>query len=59
MIVCHCLAVREQEIRQCGAKSLAEVSAKTGAGTDCEGCHEAIRGILESLNAYKKTERDR
>ena len=45
MIVCHCRAVNHREIEAAvdeGARSVPEVSAVCGAGTDCGGCLPVI-----------------
>jgi bacterioferritin-associated ferredoxin len=50
MFVCMCLAVTEQEIRDCvraGARTVEEVGELSLAGTGCGGCHESIEMILE------------
>jgi NifU-like protein len=49
--ICHCLQIRECEIRtavECGdVQSVRDVMNTTTAGTGCTACHCAIRQILE------------
>ena len=45
VIVCHCVVVRDHEIRtevRLGADTVEAVGARCGAGTVCGGCHEAV-----------------
>ena len=45
VIVCHCVVVRDHEIRsevRLGADTIEAVGARCGAGTVCGGCHEAV-----------------
>lgn len=45
VIVCHCVVVRDHEIRtevRLGADTVESVGARCGAGTVCGGCHEAV-----------------
>ena len=45
VIVCHCVVVRDHEIRtevRLGADTVESVGARCGAGTRCGGCHEAV-----------------
>ena len=45
VIVCHCVVVRDHEIRseiRLGADTVEAVGARGGAGTVCGGCHEAV-----------------
>jgi bacterioferritin-associated ferredoxin len=45
VIVCHCVVVRDHEIRtevRLGADTVEAVGARCGAGTVCHGCHEAV-----------------
>jgi bacterioferritin-associated ferredoxin len=49
MIVCHCRAVSDRTLReslQNGAIDVAEVMAKTGAGTCCGGCLVAVEELV-------------
>ena len=49
MIVCHCKAVSDREIRRAarmGANSTSEVERYCGAGTDCGGCRPAVATVL-------------
>ncbi|MDE0804493.1 MAG: (2Fe-2S)-binding protein [Acidimicrobiales bacterium] len=45
VIVCHCVVVRDHEIRtevRLGADTVEAVGARCGAGTVCGGCREAV-----------------
>lgn len=49
MLVCLCKILTERELRaaiHAGARSIGEVGAATGAGTDCGSCREMIAQIL-------------
>lgn len=49
MFVCMCVAVTEDEIRDCihaGARTVEEVSKLSFAGTGCGGCRENIEQML-------------
>lgn len=49
MIVCHCHAVRAEEIRtevRLGAETVEVVGARCGAGTRCGGCIPAIAAVV-------------
>jgi len=46
VIVCHCLVVRDTDLRACalaGARTVGEVLRATGAGSACGGCSVAVR----------------
>jgi bacterioferritin-associated ferredoxin len=50
MIVCHCHAVTDREIRSSvrgGASSAGCVGAACGAGTGCGGCLELVEEIVD------------
>ena len=50
MIVCMCMTVTEAEIRACvhaGARTVEEVSERSGAGTGCGGCLETVDLLVE------------
>jgi bacterioferritin-associated ferredoxin len=50
MIVCHCNAVSDREVKAAareGACELEDVQRMCGAGTDCAGCHDRIETILD------------
>lgn len=54
MFICMCIAVTENEIRECvrvGARTVDEVGEHCMAGTGCGGCHESIQLILEEGGA--------
>ena len=49
MLVCHCAAVKDGQIREeiaCGAANLTAVGEACGAGTFCGGCIPAIQSLL-------------
>lgn len=49
MIVCHCHAVRAEEIRtevRLGAATIEVVGARCGAGTRCGGCVPAVEAVV-------------
>lgn len=49
MIVCHCHAVRAEEIRsevRLGADTVDVVGMRCGAGTRCRGCVPAVEAVL-------------
>jgi len=49
MVVCHCKAVFEREVRACvrgGADSRAAIARVCGAGTDCGGCRPVLDQII-------------
>jgi assimilatory nitrate reductase electron transfer subunit len=51
--VCHCNNVSKGQIVACwrqGARTAAEVSAKTRASTGCGSCRDAVEGIVEWLD---------
>lgn len=46
VIVCHCLVVRDTDLRACaeaGARTVGDVLRATGAGSACGGCAIAVR----------------
>lgn len=49
MIVCHCEAVTDREIRRSmaeGAGTLHQVTRACGAGRGCGGCHPTVKALL-------------
>jgi bacterioferritin-associated ferredoxin len=49
VIVCHCYAVRAEEIRtevRLGAATVEVVGARCGAGTRCGGCVPAVEAVV-------------
>ena len=49
MLLCHCRAVSDREIRTaiaCGARCPDEVSEACGAGSGCGGCLAAVEDLL-------------
>lgn len=57
MIVCHCRATSDREIRRRvrnGAVTLREVSSACGAATGCGGCADAVEEVIVSeLGAFE------
>ena len=50
MIVCHCHALSDRDIRasvQGGATSAAAVGDACGAGTGCGGCMDLVEALVE------------
>jgi bacterioferritin-associated ferredoxin len=50
MLVCHCRAVTEREVRsaiRAGACTRREVARQCGAGSICGGCRPVIDELLE------------
>ncbi len=53
MIVCHCHAVSDREIRRAareGAGSVREVARDCRAASGCGGCSMAVREILDEIH---------
>jgi bacterioferritin-associated ferredoxin len=49
MYVCVCQAVTENEVNAevaLGARSVADIGERCGAGTGCGMCHEKLRALL-------------
>lgn len=49
MLVCHCKAISDQDVRshaKAGARTLREVGRACGAGRVCGGCRPVIAEIL-------------
>ena len=49
MVVCHCKAIFEREVRalvRAGADSRPELARACGAGTDCGGCRPVLDQII-------------
>ena len=58
MIVCHCNATTDREIRRAvrsGASSLREVSRTCGAASGCGGCAETVLEIISSELGARET----
>ena len=57
MIVCHCRATSDREIRRSvrnGAVTLHEVSRACGAASGCGGCAQAVHDVIASeLGAFE------
>ncbi len=50
MLVCHCHALTDRDVRRAvrtsGACTVAEVGEQCGAATGCGGCHELVAEIV-------------
>jgi bacterioferritin-associated ferredoxin len=49
MMICHCRAVRANEIREvigAGIVELDQIAAVCGAGSKCGGCREAVAELV-------------
>lgn len=49
MLVCHCAAVNDATINQAvaaGAATVADITARCGAGGGCGGCHPVLCRLL-------------
>jgi bacterioferritin-associated ferredoxin len=58
VIVCHCNATTDREIRRAvrnGAGSLREVSRACGAARGCGGCAETVLAIISSELGARET----
>lgn len=54
MIVCHCHALSDREIRHVirrGARTFARIVEECGAGGRCGGCRPSVEGLLEQAVA--------
>ena len=52
MIICHCFATTDRDLRQAaekGSSSCREVVQSCRAGTNCKGCIPAIVAFLKGL----------
>ncbi len=61
MIVCHCHAVTDREIRRAaerGATTPREVAQHCQAGTCCGGCVPVVETILEQHSEAESRQRD-
>jgi bacterioferritin-associated ferredoxin len=50
MIVCHCTALNDREVREqidAGAASATDVADRCGAGAHCGGCLPALERLLD------------
>lgn len=50
MIVCHCKAVSDRDVRgaiERGAGDIEGVTERCGAGADCGACHASIKAVLD------------
>lgn len=51
MIICHCKATTDKQVRACvrqGATSVGAVSRACGAASACGGCARAVREIVRA-----------
>lgn len=58
MIVCHCHAVRAEEIRtevRLGAESVELVSMRCAAASRCGGCRPAVEAVVADEVARMRT----
>lgn len=58
MIVCHCNAVRAEEIRtevRLGAETVEVIAMRCGAGTRCGGCIPAVEAVLVDESVRMQT----
>ena len=52
MIICHCTAATDRDIRRCASQSRANcrtVAEASGAGAACKGCVPAIERLLQQM----------
>ena len=57
MIICHCHAVTDRQIRRIAAetgKNCRAVGARCGAGTSCKGCVPAIQALLRTPKSTRE-----
>ena len=57
MIVCHCRAVTDREIRHAvveGAQTAADVAEACGAGRDCGCCRDGIEELLSATICLRR-----
>ena len=61
MIVCHCAAVTDSTIQRLigeGARSVAEIARRCGAGRRCSPCRDEIGAILYAARVAPHNPRD-
>lgn len=59
MIVCHCRAITDREIRQAvleGALTRNDVERACNAGLECGGCHPLIEQLIGMQAASKQSD---
>jgi bacterioferritin-associated ferredoxin len=52
MYVCLCYAVTQARVREAveaGARDIADIGRRTGAGTDCGQCRDRLRRLMTDL----------
>jgi bacterioferritin-associated ferredoxin len=52
VIACHCHGVSDRRIAaevEAGARTVAEVTSRCGAGGDCGGCHPVLEDIVDDV----------
>jgi len=57
MIICHCHAVSDREIRSAAkeaGRSCRAVAERCGAGSSCQGCVPAIQDLLRGADAQRE-----
>lgn len=61
MYVCLCYAVTEGRVREAteaGARDVAEIGRRTGAGTDCGQCRDRLGRLIADLTGPEAGETD-
>lgn len=57
-IVCHCLQVRQSQVRDCvailGLETVPDIKAHCGAGGGCTACHRRIRDAIAQYRAEQQ-----
>jgi bacterioferritin-associated ferredoxin len=59
LIVCHCHAVSDRDIRRAardGALSVQDVARDCGAASGCGGCAAAVRELLDEVHGPSYTQ---
>jgi len=54
MVICHCRRVNDRTIADLAARYRAdfdEICGRSGAGTECGGCRDSIRTLLDTGTA--------
>lgn len=62
MIVCHCNAISDREVRRAcrhGASTVEQVARACDAGDCCGGCHPRIEQLIDEASAEQRTESSR
>ena len=56
MYVCICTGVTDRQIRQAaeaGCRTMAELTMRTGAGSNCGSCIEMATALLDEVHAVR------